>query len=82
MRGSSSGLAPAARDRSSASGDWLPLVYPSRLREPQHRSFPKVAEAWDVDRIVRDYADAAVQTIYAGSNEIMKVIIARRLGLG
>ena len=32
--------------------------------------------------ISMDYADAAVQTIYAGSNEIMKVIIARRLGLG
>ncbi len=31
--------------------------------------------------ISMDYADAAVQTIYAGSNEIMKVIIARRLGL-
>ncbi len=28
-----------------------------------------------------DDADAAVQSIYAGSNEIMKVIIARRLGL-
>jgi len=28
-----------------------------------------------------DYADAAVQSIYAGSNEIMKLIIARRLGL-
>ncbi|MBW2231635.1 MAG: acyl-CoA dehydrogenase family protein [Deltaproteobacteria bacterium] len=32
--------------------------------------------------ISRDYADAAVQPIYAGTNEIMKVIIARRLGLG
>ena len=32
--------------------------------------------------ISTDYADAAVQSIYAGSNEIMKVIIARRLGLG
>ena len=29
-----------------------------------------------------DYADAAVQSIYAGSNEIMKVIIAKRMGLG
>jgi acyl-CoA dehydrogenase len=29
-----------------------------------------------------DYADAAVQSIYAGTNEIMKVIIARRLGIG
>ncbi len=32
--------------------------------------------------IAGDYADAAVQSIFAGSNEIMKVIIARRLGLG
>ncbi len=31
--------------------------------------------------IAMDYADAAVQTIYAGTNEIMKVIIARKLGL-
>jgi acyl-CoA dehydrogenase len=31
--------------------------------------------------ISADYADAAVQTIYAGTNEIMKMIIARRLGL-
>ncbi|MGH0037157.1 MAG: acyl-CoA dehydrogenase family protein [Myxococcota bacterium] len=32
--------------------------------------------------ISTDYRDAAVQSIYAGTNEIMKVIIARRLGLG
>jgi acyl-CoA dehydrogenase len=32
--------------------------------------------------IATDYADAAVGSIYAGSNEIMKVIIARKLGLG
>ena len=31
--------------------------------------------------IAEDYADAAVQSIYAGTNEIMKVIIARRMGL-
>ena len=32
--------------------------------------------------ISQDYCDAAVQSIYAGTNEIMKVIISRRLGLG
>ena len=32
--------------------------------------------------ISADYADAAVQSIYAGTNEIMKVIISRRMGLG
>ncbi len=31
--------------------------------------------------ISMDYADAAVQSIYAGTNEIMKVIIAKRMGL-
>lgn len=32
--------------------------------------------------ISTDYQDAAVQSIYGGTNEIMKVIISRRLGLG
>lgn len=32
--------------------------------------------------IAADYRDSAVQSIYAGTNEIMKVIIAKRLGLG
>ncbi|MDG2050584.1 MAG: acyl-CoA dehydrogenase family protein [Myxococcota bacterium] len=32
--------------------------------------------------ISQDYRDAAVQSIYAGTNEIMKVIIARKMGLG
>jgi len=31
--------------------------------------------------VATDYADSAVQSIYAGTNEIMKVIIARRMGL-
>ena len=31
--------------------------------------------------VATDYADAAVQSIYAGTNEIMKMIIARRMGL-
>jgi acyl-CoA dehydrogenase len=31
--------------------------------------------------VATDYADAAVQAIYAGTNEIMKVIIARKMGL-
>ena len=39
--------------------DWLPVVAPSALREPAHRSHPKVAELWDIDRIVGHYADAA-----------------------
>lgn len=47
------------RRSSNFTGDWLPLVYSSAEREPAHRSFPKVAEAWDIERIVRQYAQAA-----------------------
>lgn len=39
--------------------DWLPVLAPSPVREPAHRSFPKEAEDWDLDRIVTEYADAA-----------------------
>ncbi|TQL69764.1 2,4-dienoyl-CoA reductase-like NADH-dependent reductase (Old Yellow Enzyme family) [Nocardioides albertanoniae] len=58
------------RRTSNFTGDWLPLVYPSRLREPQHRSFPKIAESWDVDRIVRHYAEAAARCQAAGLDGI------------
>lgn len=58
------------RRTSNYTGDWLPLVYPSALREPAHRSFPKVAEPWDLDRIVSDYADAAARCREAGLDGI------------
>jgi 2,4-dienoyl-CoA reductase-like NADH-dependent reductase (Old Yellow Enzyme family) len=58
------------RRTSSFTGDWLPVVYPSSIREPAHRSFPKVAEAWDLDRIVADYAAAAERCAAAGLDGI------------
>lgn len=39
-------------------GDWLPSVSSSKHREPAHRAFPKLAEDWDIERIVTDFADA------------------------
>lgn len=39
--------------------DWLPVVSPSMVREPAHRSFPKELEDWDIARILDDYAAAA-----------------------
>ena len=39
--------------------DWLPVLAPSPIRESAHRTIPKEAEEWDVERIVSDYADAA-----------------------
>lgn len=58
------------RRTSNYTGDWLPLVYPSPLREPAHQSFPKIAEHWDLDRIVTHYADAAARCRDAGLDGI------------
>ena len=34
------------------SGDWLPNVSPSLIREPEHRSFPKQMEKWEIRQAV------------------------------
>ncbi|MEX0405948.1 NADH:flavin oxidoreductase [Aquibium sp. LZ166] len=51
-------------------GDWLPVVSPSHRREPAHRAFPKKLEDWDIERIVRDYADAAERMKAGGMDGI------------
>ncbi|CVI54384.1 NADH:flavin oxidoreductase [Agrobacterium leguminum] len=40
-------------------GDWLPILAPSHHREAAHRAFPKKIEDWDIERIIKDFADAA-----------------------
>ncbi len=47
-------------------GDWLPVVSSGREREPAHRAFPKLIEDWDIERITKDYADAAERMQAAG----------------
>jgi 2,4-dienoyl-CoA reductase-like NADH-dependent reductase (Old Yellow Enzyme family)/thioredoxin reductase len=46
--------------------DWLPVVAPSHEREASHRAFPKKMEDWDIERIIKDYADAAERMQAAG----------------
>ena len=53
-----------------AQADWLPIVAPSALREPAHRTIPKAAEDWDIDRIVGKYADAAERMRAGGMDGI------------
>ena len=40
-------------------GDWLPVLAPSHQREASHRAFPKKIEDWDIERVIKDFADAA-----------------------
>ncbi|MEQ9676119.1 MAG: FAD-dependent oxidoreductase [Roseovarius indicus] len=47
-------------------GDWLPTLAPSRFREPAHRGFAKAAEHHDLDRIVKEFGDAAWRCREAG----------------
>lgn len=58
------------RRTSYAQADWLPVVAPSALREPAHRTIPKAAEDWDIDRIVTRYADAAERMLAGGMDGI------------
>ena len=51
-------------------GDWLPVAAPTMEREPSHRAFPKLIEKWDIDRIKRDFADAAERMKAAGVDGI------------
>jgi 2,4-dienoyl-CoA reductase-like NADH-dependent reductase (Old Yellow Enzyme family)/thioredoxin reductase len=50
--------------------DWLPVLAPSPVREPAHRSFPKEAEDWDLARITTAYAAAAERMQAAGLDGI------------
>ena len=51
-------------------GDWLPTVAPSSMREIAHRAHPKGIEVWDIARITSDYADAAERMHAAGLDGI------------
>lgn len=51
-------------------GDWLPSVSSSKHREPAHRAFPKLAEDWDIERIIGDFADAAERMKAGGMDGI------------
>jgi hypothetical protein len=50
--------------------NWLPVVSPSHHREAAHRAFPKKAEDWDIERIIKDYADAAERMKAGGMDGI------------
>ena len=53
-------------------GDWFPVVAPSDIREPAHRSFPKSMEGWDIERVLADYV-AAAQRVKAGGLDGLEI---------
>ncbi len=63
-------LTHLGRRTSWNTGDWLPSVSSSRHREPAHKAFPKLAEDWDIARIITDFADAAERMQAGGMDGI------------
>lgn len=51
-------------------GDWLPVLTSSHEREAAHRAFPKRLEDWDIERIIKDFGDAAERMQAAGLDGI------------
>jgi 2,4-dienoyl-CoA reductase-like NADH-dependent reductase (Old Yellow Enzyme family) len=58
------------RRTSNYSGDWLPVLAPSPLKERAHRAVPKQVEEWDIRRIVAGYAEAAQRCRAGGMDGI------------
>ncbi|MCX2684674.1 NADH:flavin oxidoreductase [Pseudomonas sp. DCB_AW] len=59
-------------------GFWLPVVSPSHKREAAHRAFPKKIEEWDIERIIKDYGDAA-ERMKAGGMDGIELFAAGHL---
>ena len=61
-------------------GYWLPVLGPSGTRERAHRSFPKAMELEDIDRIVANFADAALRCQQGGFDGIELLSHSHLLG--
>jgi len=58
----------------------LPTIAPSMVRETLHRSFPKVMDKHDIQRVIQDYADAAWRCKVGGLDGIETLAGAHLIG--
>lgn len=73
-------LSHAGRRTHPASGNWLPTVAPSAIREPAHGAMPKVLEQSDIRRIVTDYAAAAKRCADGGLDGVELLVSGHLIG--
>jgi len=73
-------LSHAGRRTRPTSGNWLPTVAPSAMREPAHGAMPKVIEHADIKRIAADYASAAVRCSEGGLDGIELIASGHLIG--
>jgi 2,4-dienoyl-CoA reductase-like NADH-dependent reductase (Old Yellow Enzyme family) len=60
--------------------NWLPTLGPSRVRETRHRNFPREMDATDIERIVADYAAAALRCKEGGLDGVETVTGGHLIG--
>lgn len=58
---------------------WLPAVSPSGVRERSHRSFPKVIETFEIERIIQAYGAAAARAKAGGLDGVEIAAMAGHL---
>jgi len=61
-------------------GNWLPVLGASAVRERAHRSFPKVMEEEDINRVIAQFADAALRCQQGGFDGIELLSHSHLLG--
>lgn len=61
-------------------GHWLPVVGPANVRERAHRAFPKTMETADIQRVIRDFAQAALRVQRGGFDGVELLSHSHLLG--
>jgi 2,4-dienoyl-CoA reductase-like NADH-dependent reductase (Old Yellow Enzyme family) len=62
------------------SWNWLPTLAPSPIRETRHRNIPRAMDRHDIDRIVAEYAEAALRCREGGLDGVETVTGGHLIG--
>ncbi len=68
------------RRTSSDDGHWLPVIGPSETRERAHRSYPKMMEDYDIQRVIRNFSETARRCKQGGFDGIELLSHSHLLG--
>jgi len=68
------------RRADSFSWNWLPTMGPSAIRETRHRNIPREMDRTDIDRVIRDYAEAAYRCKEGGLDGVETVTGGHLIG--
>lgn len=68
------------RRATAFSGNWLPVIAPSRIRETRNRNFPRAMDEEDIRRVITDYAAAARRCRDAGLDGVETVTGGHLIG--